>query len=194
MNDMNRQRLIASVLIAPLIACTTPHGQIAGEAYEPADERRIANLERAAHYPWVDEGACAVREASGEWGTLVERCFHVLDLSRLQFRDIEGRCPVANVDAAAIKGMVGLCLLVQPELAVAAVIIIGVVIIGSAIAAELQSVKKPGCYCRCFQRGLGPAPQRRVATPAECAKLCKAAGGYQCGGEVIWFPPKISAL
>jgi hypothetical protein len=179
--------------------CTTTRRQgVVAEPYLPASvEPRIANLERAARLPWVDEGACAVREAAGEWKTLVERCFYALDHSRIQFRDVEGRCPVANADAATVQGMVGICLLVQPELAVAAVIIVGAVIIGAAIAAELATVKKPGCYCYCLKPGAGKSPMGRLADAGACRALCQSeraygAQGYNCGEVTEWFVPKLS--
>jgi hypothetical protein len=49
---------------------------------------RYANLQRAAQYPWTDDGHCVVREASNEWPTLAERCFHALDRDRVRFRDV----------------------------------------------------------------------------------------------------------
>jgi len=98
-----------------------------------------------------------VQEASAEWKLLVERCFYALDRSRLQFRDLNHQCPVAQVDAATVEGVVAVCLLAQPELAVGVVIVIGVVIVASAIAAEIakaEAAKRPKshgpCYCRCF--------------------------------------------
>lgn len=180
-------------------SCTTTRGRGVAESYQPASvaESRIVNLERAARLPWVDEGACAVREAAGEWKKLVERCFYALDHSRIQFRDVEGRCPVATADAATIQGMVGICLLIQPEVAVAAVIIVGAVIIGSAIAAELAAVKKPGCYCYCLKPGAGKSPMGRLASAGACRAACeseRAYGiqGYNCGEVTEWFAPKLS--
>jgi hypothetical protein len=137
-------------------------------------ERRTANLERAARYPWIDEGACAVREADGEWRTLVERCYFALELTRIQFRDVGQQCPVAQVDAAALGPMVGMCLLVQPELVVGAVIVIGVVVVAAAIAAELQKLP-----CKCFCMAVddlgkkhGPYSPGRTKNIFECQQLC----------------------
>jgi hypothetical protein len=79
---------------------------------------------------------------------LVERCYFALDLARIQFRDIDHRCPVAQADAAMVGQMVGICLLVQPELVVGAVVVVGVVVVAAAIAAELE--KKFPCKCLCF--------------------------------------------
>jgi hypothetical protein len=158
-------------------------GRNAGHS-EVAD-RRIANLERAAQYPWLDDGVCAVREASGEWRDLVERCYHALDLSRIQFQDVQHRCTVASVDAATMGPLVGMCLLVQPEIVVGAIIVIGVVVVAAAIAAELAD---RGCYCRCFNKGVGPLPLGRRANPVACWEECKEAHftGFQCGGAVTW--------
>ncbi len=70
----------------------------------------------------------------------------------------------------------GICLLVQPELAVGAVIVIGAVVVAAAIAAEIeaaQRAKKPGCYCLCLKVGVGPdIRHKRVASPEICAQLC----------------------
>jgi hypothetical protein len=191
------KRILASVLIVPLTACTTSHrsAAIRSDDLSSIVDVRTANLEHAARLPWTDEGACAVREAAGEWKMLAERCFHVLDHSRIQFRDVDGRCPVANADAATIQGMVGLCLLIQPELAIGAIIIVGVVIVGAAIAAELATVKKPGCYCYCLNRGVGPNPYARVEGAHVCRAYCRDvvhAGGMECGGVTEWFTPKVS--
>jgi hypothetical protein len=148
----------------------------AGQSQEEADNT-LANLERAARYPWKDEGRCAVREAPGDWATLVERCYDALDRSRIRFVDHEGVCPVAHAGALSAENltrMVGICLLVQPELAVAAVLVIGAVVVADAISTEIEAARarKRGCYCSCFKRGDGPYPMRRVASPAACAKLC----------------------
>jgi len=179
-----------------MVGCATPHQQAIPE---PTEERRIANLERAATYPWRDEGACAVREASGDWKTLVERCFYALDRSRIMFRDVDHRCPVAQVDAVTVEEIVGICLLVQPELAVVgAIIIIGAVIVGAAIAAELAPAKKPGCYCYCMRQGVGPAPQDRVANADACDAICwpqrkYGIQGMQCGDVTKWYVPRVSS-
>lgn len=180
-----------------MVGCATPHRQAVDD---PSEERRIANLERAAKYPWADEGACAVREASGEWRMLVERCFYALDRSRIMFRDVDHRCPVAQVDAVTVEEIVGICLLVQPELVVAgAIIIIGAVIIGAAIAAELAPAKKAGCYCYCLYEGQSRDPQDRQSSAAICRAVCKdrrelGVRGFNCGEVTEWFAPRLSSL
>jgi hypothetical protein len=63
-------------------------------------------LERAAQYPWVDEGACAVREASNEWKILVERCYHALDLARKGGKiSTAAQCDRACKDADYVRGI-----------------------------------------------------------------------------------------
>lgn len=156
--------------------------------YSEVADNRVANLERAARYPWLDDGVCAVREASGKWRDLVEKCYHALDLSRIQFQDVQHRCTVASVDAATMGPLVGICLLVQPEIVVGAIIIVGVVVVAAAIAAELAD---RSCYCRCFKKGVGPLIIGRRANPVTCWEECKENNftGYQCGGAVIWPLP-----
>jgi hypothetical protein len=185
---------IAAVLVG-LLSCAGPQvsrGQL--------ESRRLENLRRAAQYPWVDEGSCAVREAGGEWRTLVERCYFALDLSRIRFQDIEHRCPVAQADVATVEAVVGMCLLVQPELVVGAIIVIGVVVVASAIAKEMAKeqaiarvpVATKPCNCTCLgvpdpkwnprdpkhaDRYPGMKPH-----PAECRAECteRAFPSYQC--------------
>ncbi|HYV44653.1 MAG TPA: hypothetical protein VFA20_07305, partial [Myxococcaceae bacterium] len=70
-----------AALLLLLSACATPE---ANRRQAVAPDRRVSNLQRAATLPWVDDGRCAVREASGEWAVLVERCFHALDLGRIR--------------------------------------------------------------------------------------------------------------
>ena len=72
-----------AALLLLLSACATTEA-IPRKAVAP--ERRVTNLRRAATLPWVDDGRCVVREASNEWRVLAERCYHALDLDRVQFR------------------------------------------------------------------------------------------------------------
>lgn len=123
----------ALLLLAAACATTEP------PKHTPTDYNlRIANLQQAARLPWLDGGRCVVQEASHPWPVVVERCFHALDNQRIRFRDVERRCPIASADAATLETMVGICLLAQPELVVGAVVIIGVVVVGAAIAEELE--------------------------------------------------------
>ncbi len=140
-----------------------------------------------------------MREAAGEWKTLIERCFQALDLSRIQFRDEKGQCPVAQeVDAASLEEAVLICLLVQPELAVGAIVVIGVVVVASAISTEIEKeearapVATKPCSCRCLgevdpnwnpddpDHGNPNAGLR--AHPAECRAECRerAFSDYEC--------------
>src|SRR5690242_11816262 len=96
----------APLLLLLLSACATMEPST-GEAEDPSP--RYANLLRAAQYPWTDDGHCVVREASNAWPILAERCFHALDRDRVRFRDVTGRCAVAQADAAA-PAVVALCL------------------------------------------------------------------------------------
>jgi hypothetical protein len=139
-------RILALVLVS-MTGCAAPSARVSEHHAKPPsmEENRVANLKRAAQYPWTDDGVCAVREAGGDWKTLVEKCYGALDLSRIRFQDLEHRCPVAQVNAATIGPIVGICLLVQPEIVVGAVIVIGVVVIAAAIAEELS--KYCDCYC-----------------------------------------------
>ena len=195
-------RAIAAAVFLGLLSCAGPGSQVPRE--KPAssaapESRRLANLRRAAQYPWVDEGACAAREAGGEWRVLVERCYGALDLQRIQFRDVEHRCPVAQADAATLRVMVGMCLLVQPELAVGAIIVIGVVVVGAAIVAEIANeeeiarsppmARNGRCDCICFVSGATdgkgdlahdvgrPRPDIKgntpINTPAQCVYACE---------------------
>jgi hypothetical protein len=63
----------ALLLLFLLSACATTEPSL-GELEDP--NPRFANLQRAAQYPWTDDGHCVVREASNEWPILAERCFH----------------------------------------------------------------------------------------------------------------------
>src|SRR5436190_20154286 len=133
-------RAMAAAVLIGLLSCAGPGSQVPREkpaSFAAPESRRLANLRRAAQYPWVDEGVCAAREAGGEWRVLVERCYGALDLQRIQFRDVEHRCPVAQADTATLQATVGICLLVQPELVVGVIIVIGVVVVASAIVAEI---------------------------------------------------------
>ena len=100
-----------SVLLVLLSACATtgpsPKSQVAGNL-------RLANLQRAAALPWTDDGHCVVREAENEWSVLAERCFHALNHERVRFRDVTGRCAVAQAGAATVGGA-ALCILAAPR-------------------------------------------------------------------------------
>jgi len=152
-----------------------------------AENRRLVNLRRAAQYPWTDEGACAAREAAGEWRALVERCFGALDLSRIRFRDIEHRCPVAQADATTLEEMVGICLLIQPEVALGAIVLIGVVLAAPAIAAEIAKTdakpRETDCdaqYEEC-KRAAGKG-RLEIYDCDNCRRFCQKEG---------WWDPRV---
>jgi hypothetical protein len=154
-----RSRTCSAILILLLLsACATTEPSLGDlEAPNP----RFANLQRAAQYPWTDDGHCVVREASNEWPVLAERCFHALDHDRIKFRDVTGRCAVASAGAAAV-GVVGLCVFVAPEIIVGAVIIAGVVVVAVVIKEELDA------YERSASRERGrPKTQKRPASEQE---------------------------
>jgi hypothetical protein len=105
-----------------------------------APDARVANLQRAAQYPWTDDGHCVVREAFNEWPVLAERCYQALDRDRVKFRDVTRRCAIASAGAAAVS--VGLCVFVAPEIVVGAVIVVGVVVVAVAIKEELDAYER----------------------------------------------------
>jgi hypothetical protein len=109
-------------------------------AEELREDLVIANLRRAAKLPWTDGGRCVVEEAAQPWADLVERCFYALDHERVRFRDTTGRCSVASAGAGAVS--VGICVLAAPELAVGAVVVAGVVVVGFAISEALEAYEK----------------------------------------------------
>ena len=135
---MLRPRTCAALLLL-LSACATPE---ANRRQAVALDRRIANLQRAATLPWVDDGRCAVREASSEWAVLVERCFHALDRGRIRFRDVTGKCHVAQAGEATMVLEMGLCILAGPEIAGAVIIIGSVVVVGYAIHEALEAYER----------------------------------------------------
>jgi hypothetical protein len=123
------------LLLLPACATTAPNP----DDLAPPN-RRIANLQRAAQYPWTDDGQCAVREASNEWEVLGRRCFHALDRTKVQFRDVTGRCALASA-GAAVAG-VALCVFVAPEIIVGAIIITSAVVVAGAIQEEIDAYKR----------------------------------------------------
>jgi hypothetical protein len=132
-----RPRTCSARLLLLLSACATTEPSL-GELEIP--NPRFANLQRAAQYPWTDDGQCVVREASNEWPVLAERCFHALDHDRVRFRDVTGRCAVASAGAIAVG--VGLCVFAAPEILVGAVIIAGVVVVAVAIKEEFDAYER----------------------------------------------------
>jgi uncharacterized protein DUF6310 len=128
----------APLLLILLSACATMDPS-PGELESPSP--RLANLQRAALYPWTDDGQCVVREASNEWPILAERCFHALERDRMRFRDVSKRCAVAQADAAA-PAVVALCIFAAPEIVVGAVVVIGAVVVAAAIQDGIDAYQR----------------------------------------------------
>ncbi|WP_368671316.1 DUF6310 domain-containing protein [Corallococcus exiguus] len=94
---------------------------------------------------------------------LVERCYPALDQDRVEFHDTTGRCTVASADAATLG--LGVCVLAAPEIAVGAVIVIGVVVVGVAIKEEFDAYELRHLYPEeaGASRGTKAAPREAVA-------------------------------
>lgn len=155
---MGLRGCIALVLILSACAASPTHVRAQG-----AQSQRIAHLQRAAKLPWVDGGRCVVREASRPWAVVVERCFDALDHDRIRFHDPTGRCTVASTGAATMG--LGVCVLAAPEIAVGAVIILGVVVVAVAIKEELEAYELRQLYPEeaAYTRGTKSAPRDPVA-------------------------------
>jgi hypothetical protein len=172
-----RSRTCLGLLLVLSACATTESSQ--GERVAP--NPRLANLQRAAQYPWTDDGQCVVREASNAWPVLAERCFHALDRDRVQFRDVTGRCAVASVGAAAVG--VGLCVFVAPEIIVGAVIVTVVVVVAVAIKEELDAHERSASR----ERGK-PKTQTRPSSEQEpVANQKPEPKGGPLGRD--WLPP-----
>ncbi|MFY2561948.1 DUF6310 domain-containing protein [Corallococcus terminator] len=138
---MRARTCSAPLLLILLSACATM-APSSGEMEDPRPQSpRFANLQRAAQYPWADDGKCVVREASNEWPILAERCFHALDRDRVRLRDVTKRCAVAYADAAA-PAVVALCVFAAPEIVVGAVIVIGAVVVAAAIQEGIDAYER----------------------------------------------------
>jgi hypothetical protein len=138
---MRARTCSAPLLLLLLSACATMDPS-PGDLEDPRPPSpRFSNLQRAAQYPWTDEGKCVVREASNEWPLLAERCFHALDRDRVRFRDVTKRCAVAYAGAAA-PAVVALCVFAAPEIVVGAVIVIGVVVVAAAIQEGIDAYQR----------------------------------------------------
>ncbi|WP_368738477.1 DUF6310 domain-containing protein [Corallococcus exiguus] len=94
---------------------------------------------------------------------LVERCYPALDQDRVEFHDTTGRCTVASADAATLG--LGLCVLAAPEIAVGAVIVLGVVVVAVAIKEEFDAYELRHLYPEeaGASRGTKVAPREAVA-------------------------------
>ncbi len=128
----------APLLLLLLSACATME-PIPGEVDDPSP--RLANLQRAALYPWTDDGQCVVREASNEWPLLAERCFYALERDRMRFRDVNKKCAVAQADAAA-PFVVAVCIFAAPEIVVGAVVVVGAVAVAALIQEGIDAYQR----------------------------------------------------
>ena len=136
-------------LLFLLSACATMDPSL-GELEDPSPEEwvdpgpTLANLQRAALYPWTDDGHCVVREASNEWPILAERCFYALERDRVRFRDVERKCAVASAPAAAAAVPVGvaLCIFASPAIVTGAVVVIGAVVVAAAIQEGINTYQR----------------------------------------------------
>jgi hypothetical protein len=135
-----RSRTCSPPLLLLLLSACATMDPSQGELEDPRPPSpRLANLQRAAQYPWTDDGHCVVREASNEWPVLAERCYHALEHDRVKFRDVTGRCSVASAGAVAAGVGVGLCLLAAPAVVTGAVVVIGAVVVAAAIQEAINT-------------------------------------------------------
>ncbi len=120
----------------------------------------------------------------------MEKCFDALDHSRIRFVDRDKTCPLAHagaLNAGDITRLVGICLLVQPQLAVGAVVVIGAVVVAVAISEAIAAEqRKSPCQCMCMAvddlgRRHGPYEKKRVKDRFACEQLCLLEG-YAGGG------------
>lgn len=176
MRPRTRSALLPLLLLLSACATTKP-----GLVEQAAPTLRAANLQRAAQYPWTDDGHCVVREASRPWPELAERCFHALDHDRLEFRDATGRCAVASQGALAL-GM-GICLFAAPKIIVGAIIIAGVVVVAGAIKEEWDAYERSSSRERA-RRNVRIQPSHEQAPSAERQPRPESAS---LGRD--WIPP-----
>jgi hypothetical protein len=100
-----RAGFLPLLLLAALIGCAGNSQHHPNDSIERST--RFNNLKRAVQLPWSDDGSCAVREASNEWGVLVERCFYALDFQKIRFEASPGKCAKHSENLTAL----GICLL-----------------------------------------------------------------------------------
>jgi hypothetical protein len=175
---------VCSVLLVLLSACATTEPSLKEQR---ARSLRVANLERAAGLPWRDEGRCVVREAENEWPVVAERCFHALEHERVRFHDVTGRCAVASAGAAVGVGGAALCILAAPEIAVGAVMVLGGVVVGVAIAEALEAYERRGpVEPEAGRQVARPAPQPQPAREPLASRRPKPEGS-PLGRD--WLPP-----
>lgn len=165
-----------TALLLLLTACATTEPSL-GARESPST--RVANLQRAAQYPWTDNGDCVAREASNEWPVLAERCYPALDHDRVKFRDVAGRCAVASAGVLAMG--VGLCVFMAPEIIVGTVIVTGAVVMAVAIKEGLDAYERSASRERAK-----PEPQTR---PSQDQEPTAEQEPTPSGLGRDWFPP-----
>ena len=135
-------RICSTALLLLLLSACATMDPSSGELEDPS--LILANLQRAAQYPWMDGGHCVVREASSEWPILAGRCFHALDRDRVRFRDVTRRCAIAAgpAAAAAVPMSVALCVFASPVVVTGAVVVIGAVVVAVAIKEGIDAYER----------------------------------------------------
>ncbi|WP_306770429.1 MULTISPECIES: DUF6310 domain-containing protein [Corallococcus] len=112
---------------------------------------------------------------------LVEKCYRTLDHDRIEFHDATGRCAIASADAAAVG--LGLCVLAAPEIAVGAVIVLGVVVVGVAINEAMDAYELRHSYPEEAGASQGTKEASRLAEVQRKPKLKPDPAGQD------WVPP-----
>jgi hypothetical protein len=168
---MRFRACIGLLLLLSACATSTPSPNVRGTR-----SQRVANLQRAAPLPWRDGGQCVVREASQPWAMLVERCYQALDHDRIEFHDTTGRCAVAGAGAVGI----GFCVLAAPEIAVGAVVVLGVVVVAVAIKKAMDAYEFRHAYPE--EAGTSSRGTRVASREAEVQRKPEPAGQE-------WQPP-----
>ena len=75
---MKVQGVIALSLVAALSGCSTTRKAVGGSSGRSGSEFQLATLRRAARYPWLDGGRCAVEASPSGWEMVAKRCYHQL--------------------------------------------------------------------------------------------------------------------
>src|SRR4051794_19940068 len=177
-----------AALLLLLSACATTE---ANRRTAVAPDRRGTQLRRAATLPWVDEGRCVVREASNEWRVLAERCYHALDLGRVRFRDVTGKCRVAQAGPAVMALEVGVCVLAGPEIAGAIIIIGSAAVVAYAIHEALEAYERGSAPERVKPDVRAPAGGNQPSASRRPEPEPKPEGGGDVPPEPpdTWDPP-----
>ncbi|WP_341868154.1 DUF6310 domain-containing protein [Corallococcus carmarthensis] len=111
----------------------------------------------------------------------MEKCYRTLDRDRIEFHDTTGRCSIASADAATVG--LGFCVLAAPEIAVGAVIVLGVVVVGVAIKEALNAYEFRHAYPEEAGTSRGTEVSSREAEAQRKPKSKPDPAGQD------WFPP-----